>query len=62
VDTFLGVVLQISSNSFNKDVAKGVIEVNETEDGRKFSLNFDGDPREEIAGAKKAIFEVKKNS
>lgn len=59
VDTFLGVLLQISSATFNKDVATGVIQVEKTDDGHKFSLEFDGDPREEIAKANKAVFEVK---
>lgn len=59
VDTFLGVVLQISATNFNKDVATGVIQVEQGADGHKFSLEFDGDPREEIAKANKAVFEVK---
>jgi hypothetical protein len=63
VDTFLGVVLQISSSKFNEDLVKGVIDVERVEGGgNKFSLNFDGDPREELANAKRAIFEVKEHS
>lgn len=59
VDTFLGVTLQISSTNFNKDVAQGVIQVEQTADGHKFNLEFEGDPREELAKANKAVFEIK---
>lgn len=61
VDTFLGVTLQISSANYNKDTATGVIEVEEAEGGHKFSLNFEGDPREQIANASRAVFEIKKS-
>lgn len=60
VDTFLGVVLQISSTNFSKGTAQGVLAVHQSEDGHKFTLEFDGDPRDEIANADRVLFEVKK--
>jgi len=46
VDTFLGTVLQISSNTYNKSDAKfdGVIGVTETADKLSYVLNLDDDP------------------
>jgi len=59
VDTFLGVVLQISSNNFTSNTGKGVLNVNSTEDGSVFQLEFDGDPVKEIEGKDRVIFDVK---
>ena len=60
VDTFLGVVLQISSSSFTANTAKGVIKLEAKPGGGKmYSLEFDGDPEEALDGADRAIFEVK---
>lgn len=61
IDTFLGVVLQISSANFN--VAKGTLEVLPSADGsgKTFSLNLDGDPEKDLEVADKAVFEIKKS-
>lgn len=59
-DTFLGVVLQISSANFNTGIGKGVLAVVDTPKGKTFSLEFEGDPEQEIVGKDKVIFEVKK--
>lgn len=59
IDTFLGVVLQISSANFN--VAKGVINVNENDQLKSYSLEFKGDPHEALEGADKAVFEVQRS-
>lgn len=60
VDTFLGVVLQISSTKFSANTAKGVISVERKPGGGKlYNLEFNGDPEEALDGAHRAIFEVK---
>ena len=59
VDTFLGVILQLSSANFN--VAKGTLEVHETREGKTFNLELDGDPEYQLEGADEARFEVKKS-
>jgi hypothetical protein len=45
--TFLGVLLGVSTKSYNKSDAKyaGTIVIDDTDDGSKYLLNFDGDPR-----------------
>lgn len=60
VDTFLGVLLQISSSNFN--VAQGTLEVIENADktGKTFNLELDGDPEYELAGKDQVVFRVKK--
>jgi len=61
IDTFLGAILQISSNSFSANTAKGVIKLEPKAGGGKlYSLEFDGDPEKALEGADRAIFEVKK--
>lgn len=60
LDTFLGVVLQISSSAFSANTAKGVINVEAKPGGGKlYNLEFDGDPEAALDGAHRAIFEVK---
>jgi hypothetical protein len=60
VDTFLGVVLQISSANFNANTAKGVMNVEETATGgKKFNLELEGDPEQEMEGKKRVVFDVK---
>lgn len=61
LDTFLGALLQISSNSFTANTAKGVLNVETTPTGTKqFNLELEGDPEKEIEGKDRVIFEVKK--
>ena len=61
VDTFLGVILHISSNNFTANTAKGVMMVEDTETGgKKYSLEFNGDPDIEMEGKDRVIFEKKK--
>jgi hypothetical protein len=58
VDTFLGVLLGISQVNYNKQVAGGVVNVEETaQGGKKFTLELDGDP-EELSDKKEARFRV----
>lgn len=59
IDTFLGVILQISSASFN--TAKGTLAVHETREGKTFNLELDGDPEYELEGADQAVFKVEKS-
>lgn len=60
VDTFLGAVLQISSNNFTANTAKGVMNVETTSTGGKtFNLELEGDPEYELEGKDRVIFEVK---
>lgn len=46
VDTFLGVVLKLSTRAYNKSDARydGTLDVTETEDGKEFMLNLNSDP------------------
>lgn len=47
VDLFLGVLLGISQVNYNKQVATGVLNVDDTvTGGQKFSLELTGDPAE----------------
>lgn len=60
VDTFLGAVLQISSNNFTANTAKGVMNIEKTATGGKaFNLELEGDPEYELEGKDRVIFEVK---
>lgn len=61
IDTFLGVVLQISSSAYKDSDHRfdGTIEVMTTEGGKTgFVLNLPGDPLE-IANANEILFKVK---
>jgi hypothetical protein len=60
VDTFLGVILQISSANFNAETAMGIINVIQTRDGKTVSLELNGDPVEALEGKNRAVFEVNK--
>lgn len=54
VDTFLGVLLGISSTQYNKDVvAAGTMNVVSSDEGLKYTLELDQDP--EVLGRKKEI-------
>lgn len=60
VDTFLGVVLQISSKSYKDGSAQGTLEVFENADktGKTFALKLDGDPEYELEGKDRVVFRV----
>ena len=58
VDTFLGVLLQVSSTVYNKnEVATGDLKVVETPEGQKFTLELDESP-EDLAEKDKVVFKV----
>lgn len=60
VDTFLGVLLGISTAQYNKSEHKfdGSIEVTETDGLKTFSLNLDSDP-EDLLDKDEVAFKVK---
>ena len=60
LDTFLGVILQISSTSYNSSTAQGTLNIHETHDGKTFDLQLDGDPEYELEGKDRVIFKVEK--
>lgn len=62
LDTFLGIVLQISSTKYDAKTGSGTIEVFDNADrsGKGYSLVFDGDPVDEIEGKDRVVFEVQK--
>lgn len=61
VDTFLGVILGVSSTTY-KDKTEGkmigFMDIIDTEEGKTFSLNFPGDPME-IVNHDKVTFKVR---
>lgn len=58
VDLFLGVILGISQVNYNKQIVKGVVNVEETTTGGQlYSLELDGAP-EELLGMKEARFKI----
>jgi len=59
VDLFLGVLLGISQVNYNKQIAAGAMNVQETTTGHKFTLELDGDPNE-LLDKKEARFRVVK--
>jgi hypothetical protein len=59
-DTFLGVVLQISASSYNSSTAQGTLNIHESEDGKMFDLNLDGDPEVDLEGKDRVVFKVNK--
>lgn len=59
VDLFLGVLLGISQANYNKKVANGVMNVEPTATGQKFTLELDDDPSN-LPGKKEARFKVVK--
>lgn len=62
VDTFLGTVLHISTSQYNKSDAKfdGKMVVNETEKGKIFNLELNGDPEYDLEGKDEILFKVEK--
>lgn len=62
VDTFLGVVLQLSSIAYGKseDRFDGSINVLETSDKKTINLDLKGDPEEELVNKDQLVFKVNK--
>lgn len=62
LDTFLGVILQISSTNYDSSTAQGTLGILES-DGRKvFKLELDGDPEYELEGKDRVVFRVQKTT
>lgn len=59
VDTFLGVVLQISSSNFQKGVGAGTIVVKQTPGGKTYTLEFDGNPELELDDKDRILFDIR---
>lgn len=59
VEAFIGVIIGISSKQYQESGAKYVGEINviDTPEKTKFSLDYDGDPQE-LKDKKEAIFKV----
>jgi putative holin Dp-1 len=62
VDTFLGVILQISSVNYNSSIAQGTLAIVETAERKTFNLELDGDPEYELEGKDRVVFRVKKTA
>jgi ABC-type branched-subunit amino acid transport system permease subunit len=60
--TFLGVVLQISSSNYNSSTAQGTLGIHETEEGKLFRLELEGDPEVDLEGKDRVVFKVRKSS
>lgn len=59
VDLFLGVLLGISQFNYNRQIATGAMNVEQTSGGKKFSLELDDDPSN-LDEKKEARFRVVK--
>ena len=59
IDTFLGILLQISSSKFTHNRTGGTIVVNEIGDKKMFSLELDEAP-EDIENKSEVVFKVQK--
>jgi hypothetical protein len=62
LDTFLGVILQISSTNYNSSSAQGILGITETGEGKVFQLELEGDPEQELEGKDRVVFDVKKTT
>jgi hypothetical protein len=64
INTFLGVVLGISTRSYNQSEAKydGAIHVVETNGQRKYSLDLKNEDPESILEQSEALFKVENNT
>jgi len=62
VDTFLGVVLQISSSNYNSSTAQGTLNILESAEGKVFNLDLDGDPEYDLEGKDRVVFKVNKTT
>lgn len=60
LDTFLGVILQISSTNYNSSTAQGTLAIVETGNKKTFNLELEGDPEYELEGKDRVVFDVKK--
>lgn len=60
VDTFLGVILQISSVNYNSSTAQGTLNVVKSQEGTLFDLHLEGDPELSLEGKDRAVFKVNK--
>ena len=60
LDTFLGVILQISSTNYNSSAAQGTLDITETHEGKVFQLELEGDPETELEGKERVVFNIKK--
>jgi hypothetical protein len=60
VDTALGGLLHVSSQSFNSSTASGTLGIHETEEGKMYNLEIHDDPELELDGKKRVVFNVKK--
>ena len=60
LDTFLGVVLHISTTAYGKNTAAGTLKVKETDEGKTFSLELEGDPEYDLEGKDRVVFAVQK--
>lgn len=62
VDTTLGILLHISSSQYRKTGpdAHGTLEVIETDRGKTYNLELDGDPEYELESKDRVIFRVAK--
>lgn len=59
-DTFLGVILQISSTSYNSTTAQGTLAVVDHGDKKIFNLELEGDPEYDLEGKDRVVFKVEK--
>jgi len=62
VDTFLGVILQISSTNYNSSTAQGTLAIYETDEGKTFNLELAGDPEYVLEGKDRVVFKVQKTT
>lgn len=60
IDTFLGIVLQISSTSYNSSTASGTLNITESDEGKVYGLEINDDPELELDGKDRVIFNVSK--
>lgn len=60
VDLFLGVILGISQVNYNKKVADGVMNVDKTPEGLRYSLELEDDPAE-LPEMKEARFKIEES-
>lgn len=62
LDTFLGVILQISSTNYNSSTAQGTLGITDTGEGKVFQLELEGDPEYELEGKDRVVFDVKQRT
>ena len=62
IDTFLGVILQISSTNYNSSTAQGTLGITEAGDKKIFNLELEGDPEYDLEGKDRVVFKVEKRA